>query len=113
MASEEACRAAITQLCERLATADSDVRAHVEDRTISCRLSDLEIVLSGELRDGELVDVTTRVQAEPAQIRLVCSSDDLIDLVAGGLSFPHAWATGRVKLNASIRDLYKLRTLLG
>lgn len=113
MANLPACRAAVKQLGTRLAEAGDDVRAHVEDRTISCRISDLDVVLSGRLSDGELVDLTTRVSTEPAQIRLTCSSDDLIDLVDGTLSFPHAWATGRLKLNASMRDVFKLRTLLG
>ena len=113
MASVAACRAAIKELGERLSGAGDDVRLHVEDRTISCRLLDLDVVLSGRLSDGELLGVTTRVPTEPAQIRLTCSSDDLIELVNGTLSFPHAWATGRLKLNATFRDLYKLRTLLG
>jgi hypothetical protein len=113
MASLEACRAAIKKLGERLSGVGDDMRVHVEDRTISCRLVDLDVVLSGKLSNGELVAVTTRVQTQPAQIQLTCSSDDLIELVDGTLSFPHAWATGRLKLNASFRDLYKLRALLG
>jgi hypothetical protein len=113
MASLAACRVAITELGERLSGAGDDVRMHVEDRTISCLLLDLDVVLTGRLSDGKLLGVTSRVQTEPAQIRLTCASDDLIDLVNGTLSFPHAWATGRLKLNASFRDLYKLRTLLG
>ena len=108
MASLSACRAAIKELGGRLSAAGDDVRVHVEDRTISCRLVDLDVVLTGRLSDGELLDVTTRVQTEPAQIRLTCSSDDLLQLVDGTLSFPHAWATGRLKLNASFKDLYKL-----
>jgi hypothetical protein len=112
MASIAACRAAITELGERLSAAGDDVRQHVEDRTISCLLVDLDVMLTGQLRDGKLVEVTTRVPVEPAQIKLTCSSDDLIGLVDGTLSFPHAWASGRLKLNASFRDLFKLRSLL-
>jgi SCP-2 sterol transfer family len=112
MASLAACRTAVKDLGERLSGADDDVRAHVEDRTLSCRISDLDVVLSGRLSKGALVDVTTKLSTEPAQIRLTVSSDDLVDLVEGRLSFPHAWATGRLKLNASIRDVFKLRTLL-
>lgn len=112
MASLAACRAALKQLGERLSVADDDVRGHVEDRTVSCRISDLDVVFTGRLHDGELVEVTTKMSSEPAQIRLTVSSDDLIELIEGRLSFPHAWATGRLKLNASLRDVYKLRTLL-
>src|SRR3954468_10779328 len=113
MATVAACRAALRDLGEQLSGAADDVRAHVEDRTVSCRVSDLDVVFTGRLHQGDLVDVSTRVSAEPAQIRLTVSSDDLVALVAGTLSFPHAWATGRLKLNASLRDIFKLRSLLG
>ena len=112
MATIAACEAAISELGDRLAGAGDDVHRHVEDRSLSCLLVDLDVMISGQLKDGKLVDITTRVSPEPAQIKLTCSSDDLIELVGGTLSFPHAWASGRLKLNASFRDLYKLRTLL-
>jgi SCP-2 sterol transfer family len=112
MASISACRAAVKQLGDHLSLADDSIRAHVEDRTVSCRISDLDVVLSARLSDGSLVDLTTRLQTEPAQIRLTCSSDDLLELVDGRLNFAHAWATGRLKINASLRDIFKLRSLL-
>ena len=112
MATMAACRAALKRLGEHLSTADGSIRAHAEDRTISCRVTDLDVVFRGELSEGALVGVTTKLSPEPAQIRLTVSSDDLVDLVEGRLSFPHAWATGRLKLNASLRDVYKLRALL-
>jgi hypothetical protein len=37
------------------------------------------------------------------------TSDDLIALTEKRLSFPHAWATGRVHLDASFRALLRLR----
>ncbi len=40
------------------------------------------------------------------------AAERVLELVDGGLSFPHAWATGRVRLEASFRDLLKLRTLM-
>lgn len=111
MATVAACRAAVIELAERLSGADDHVKEHVVDRTLSCRVPDLDIVFWGRLLDGELVDITTDPQL-PAQIRLTVRSDDLVDLVGGQLKFPHAWATGRIKLDASLRDLLKLRTML-
>jgi hypothetical protein len=35
-----------------------------------------------------------------------------VALVAGELNFGRAWATGRVKVGASVFDLMKLRSLL-
>lgn len=40
------------------------------------------------------------------------AGDDLIALVNGELHFARAWAAGRVKLEAGVRDLLRLRKLL-
>jgi putative sterol carrier protein len=37
--------------------------------------------------------------------------DDLVKLVAGELNMAAAWATGRVKVDASVRDIIKLRSI--
>jgi hypothetical protein len=106
------CRKAVDELGARLAHADDRIRAQAEDRTVSCRITDLDITFRGRLVGGELVDVTDAISSDPAQIRLTMSSDDLVDLVAGRLSFPHAWATGRIRLDASFRDLLRLRSFM-
>jgi len=113
VASLRDCRRALEELGANLAAAEDDVRAHVQDRTVSCRITDLDVTFRGRLSDGALVDLTDSISSEPAQIRLTMSSDDLVDLVGGRLSFPHAWATGRIKLDASLRDLLRLRSFLG
>lgn len=112
MASVRECRKAVDELGARLAQADDRIRAQAEDRTVSCRITDLDITFRGRLVGGELVDVTDTISSDPAQIRLTMSSDDLVDLVAGRLSFPHAWATGRIRLDASFRDLLRLRSFM-
>lgn len=111
MATVAACRLALTELAQRLSGADDRVKERVVDRTLSCRVPDLDIVFSGRLLDGELVDITTDPRPK-AQIRLTIRSDDLVDLVEGRLNFAHAWATGRVRLDASLRDLLKLRSIM-
>jgi len=47
-----------------------------------------------------------------ADIRLTMSSDDLVAMTDGRLHFGSAWATGRVKLEAGLRDLLRLRKIL-
>ena len=44
---------------------------------------------------------------------LVHKASHHFDLVDGRLPFPHAWATGRIRLDASFRDLLRLRSLMG
>jgi hypothetical protein len=85
------------------------------DRSLSCRLTDLDEVVVGRLSSGVVRDlhVLPHGPAVPrADIRLTMTSDDLIALTDGGLSFGPAWATGRVKLEAGLRDLLRLRKLL-
>ena len=40
------------------------------------------------------------------------SSDDLVALTEGDLNFGQAWLAGRVKVEAGVRDLLKLRSML-
>jgi hypothetical protein len=85
------------------------------DRSLSCRLTDLGEVVLGRLNAGAIRDL----QAVPegpsvprADIRLTMTSDDLVALTDGQLSFAPAWATGRIKFEAGLRDLLRLRSLL-
>lgn len=113
MATLRECLAAIETLGQRLASVGDDIRAQVDERTVSVRLTDLDAIISGRLTSDGLIDVTDRVLPEPAQIRLTMSSDDLVALVDGNLDFARAWASGRIKLAASFRDLLRLRSMLG
>ncbi|PJE94841.1 sterol-binding protein [Streptomyces carminius] len=115
MATLEQCRAALDRLAENLAEADDDVRgATALERSVSCHLTDLDTTLTGRLVHGRIEDVTTSAgpPAGRAQIRLAMTSDDLVSLVEGRLNFARAWARGRVKLEAGLRDLLRLRSLL-
>ncbi|CAA9313477.1 MAG: FIG01123413: hypothetical protein [uncultured Friedmanniella sp.] len=85
------------------------------DRSLSCRLTDLEQLVVGRLSAGSVHDmqvVPDGADVTRADIRLTMSSDDLVALTAGQLSFGPAWATGRVKLEAGLRDMLRLRKLL-
>ena len=61
---------------------------------------------------GELIDIVESECPEKPNVRLVMTSDDLVAMTNGELKFAHAWATGRVRLDASIRDLLRLRTMM-
>ncbi|SDP27191.1 SCP2 sterol-binding domain-containing protein [Actinacidiphila guanduensis] len=115
MATIEECRAALDQLSANLAAAEGDVRAATAlDRSLSCRITDLDVTFTGRLAGGGIRDVVA-VPGEPAgkaQIRLAMTGDDLVALVGGGLNFAKAWGSGRVKVQASLRDVLRLRSLL-
>lgn len=111
MATAEECDAALARVVGLLDGADDSVRSHVEDRTVSLFVPDLDLMYCGRLHDGRLVDLTTDPQPR-AQIRLTIHSDDLIELVEGRQHFAQAFGHGRVHIDASIRDMFRLRTLL-
>ncbi|MER5865271.1 SCP2 sterol-binding domain-containing protein [Kitasatospora sp. NPDC002040] len=115
MASTEECRTALEQLSRNLAGTNGEVRqAAALDRSLTCRITDLDLTFSGRLRDGRITDVVETPGPPPAkaEIRLTMASDDLVAMVGGTLNFASAWASGRVKLEAGFRDLLRLRSLL-
>jgi hypothetical protein len=85
------------------------------DRSLSCRLTDLGQVVRGRLARGSVRELRAEPDGssvEKADIRLTMTSDDLVALTDGHLSFGPAWASGRVKLEAGLRDMLRLRSLL-
>lgn len=111
MATVEDCRAALARLTANLAENADEVRAKVNlDRTVVCRVTDLEIAFRGRLTGGELVDLAEG-DDPGAQVTLAAASDDLIALVDGELDFFKAVVTRRLSIHASPFDLLKLRNL--
>ena len=110
------CEAALQDLAQRFAAVDPELRRkHAADRTVSCRVPDLDVVFHVRVVDGSVAEVRCRPEhdgAAPAQVRLAAVSDDLVALVAGDLTPPAAWASGRLTVEASVLDLLRLRSLL-
>lgn len=115
MATLQECEQALLTLKERLASVDPEIRSrYVVTRTLSCRVPDLDVVFLATLNDEGIEHLrrTDGSDTDGAQVRLSAASDDLLALVEGELSPPMAWATGRLKVQASPLDLLKLRSLL-
>ncbi|MFI0941815.1 sterol-binding protein [Streptomyces sp. NPDC021020] len=115
MATLDECRTALDQLARKMAEAEGDLRsATALDRSLSCRITDLDTTFTGRLADGTITDVTAvpGVPADKAQIRLTMTGDDLVAMVGGELGFAKAWGSGRVRVQASLRDVLRLRSLL-
>lgn len=122
MATVEECERALATLADRLANADAEAkRRNAFDRTISCRLTDLGVTFGGRLHDGSLTDIrridaggadsTADTTAAGAQVKLFMTSDDLVKMVDRELNLATAWASGRIKIDASVFDLIKLRSV--
>ena len=112
MASLEQCLSALETVVGGLAAQPA---ARGLDRTVSCRLPDLGQVLHGRLVKSRVQDLRAAPEASPpprADIRLTMTSDDLVALTDGQLAFGAAWAAGRVRLEAGLRDMLRLRSLI-
>lgn len=113
MATVDEARAALERLSTRLTRVDpGELEKHVVERTISCRLPDLELVFLTRIHTGGLDAFTIADGADRAQVRLTLNSDDLVALADDELPVTKAWATGRLKIEASIGDLLRLRRIL-
>jgi predicted lipid carrier protein YhbT len=113
MANEEECLAALGRIAARLAEVDADRLAeHVVERTISCRVADLGLAYRTRLHPGGLDPFEPDGDPKQAQVRLTVDGDDLVAMANDELSPTRAWAEGRLKIEASIFDLLRLRKLL-
>lgn len=112
MASVDECRQALHDLAARMDANAAKVRDHVNlERTLACRISDLDCAFHGRISDGRLIDLADGDNPD-AKIALTTTSDDLVSLVAGQLDVPKALAARRVSVDANPFDLLKLRKLL-
>src|ERR1700750_353823 len=111
MASVEECREALTALSHRLTEMSPQDRAsYFGNRSMSCHVTDLGVT---RFTDSGADPVTeAKPDDPPADIRLTASSDDVISLSATPANIARMWLSGRVKVQASMRDLLALRKLL-
>jgi predicted lipid carrier protein YhbT len=112
LASVDECRQALHDLAARLDANAATVRNHIDlDRTLACRVTDLDTAFHGRLTGGRLVDLADGDDPK-AKIALSTTSDDLLALLNGHLDVARAFASRRVSVNANPFDLMKLRKLL-
>ena len=114
MATAEECRQALESLVGRIQEMDpADRAAYLVDRVISCKVSDLGVTFLTRLGPDGASPVTVANGSDgPAQVRFTAKSDDLVALAGDPGSIGRAWLSGRVKVEASIFDLLRLRKLL-
>jgi predicted lipid carrier protein YhbT len=100
-------------LADRVAALDRDLRRAVlpARRSLEVVFADLGVSYHSTLEQGELRAVEQGSLARP-DVRLTANSDDLLALANGDLPLGAAYADGRVKVEASMLDLLRLRALL-
>jgi putative sterol carrier protein len=112
MATVDECRDALQKLAKRLADNAAQASQKLDfDRSLTCRIPDIGVAFHGRLSGGQIVDLADGDDPQ-AKIKLTAASDDLVALVDGGLNVASAWASGTLKIDASVLDLLRLRKLL-
>jgi predicted lipid carrier protein YhbT len=111
MASVDDCRQALHDLAARL-DANAGTRGRIDlERTLACRVPDLETAFHARLTGGRLVDIADGDDPK-AKIALIADGDDLIALVSGKLDVTKAVTSRQISIKANPFDLLKLRKLL-
>ena len=113
MASAEECRVALQKLATRLSELRPDEREqYFGDRTMSVTVPDLGITFVTRLGSGDDPVREAAPDEPPAEIRLTANSDEVLALAEQPMNIARAWMSGRVKIEASVKDLFRLRRLL-
>ena len=113
MASAQECQQALDKLAGRLSELSAaDREDYFGDRSMSVTIPDMGVTYVTNL--GMVHDpVREALPGEPpADIRLTADSDEVVSLAESPMNIARAWVSGRVKVEASMKDLFRLRRLL-
>jgi len=114
MNTAEQCREALQKLADRLTEISPDDRAdYFGNRTLSCAIPDLGVTFRTRLatEGAELVREQTPGDP-PADIKITANSDEVLSLTESPMNIARMWLSGKVKIDASVKDLFRLRKLL-
>jgi hypothetical protein len=113
MTSAEECLTALQKLAGRLSElSPADRDQYFGNRRISVTIPDLDITYVTLLGAGDDPVRELGPGEPPADIRLTAKSDEVIALAGQPMNIARAWMSGRVKIEASMKDLFRLRRLL-
>jgi SCP-2 sterol transfer family len=113
MKSAEECREALQKLAARLSDLNPEDRdEYFGNRSISVTIPDLGVTFATNLGAGDDPVQEVGPGEPPADIRLTADSDEVVSLAQSPMNIARAWMAGRVKIEASMKDLFRLRKLL-
>ncbi len=100
-------------LMARLDGNEANVRSAIPNRKVlRCLVPDLGTAWYSVVDNGHVSQPSEAPPNGRADITLRVGSDDLVDLVEGRISFLSAFTSGKLRVDASIVDLLRLRSLL-
>jgi len=113
MNSAEECRTALQKLAGRLSELSPGERdQYFGNRTMSVTIPDLGITYATMLGSGDDPVRDVAPGEPPADIRLTANSDEVLALAQQPMNIARSWMTGKIKIEASMKDLFRLRRLL-
>jgi hypothetical protein len=113
MTTAQEAQEALQKLASRLSELSPEERDnYFGDRSMSVTIPDLGVTFLTRLGSGDDPVREVRPDEPPADIRLTANSDEVISLSQSPMNIGRAWVAGRVKIEASMKDLFRLRRLL-
>jgi hypothetical protein len=113
MTTAEDCRMALQKLAGRLSELSPAERdQYFGNRTMSVTVPDLGVTFVTVLGAGDDPVRQAAPGEPPADMRLTANSDEVVALAEQPMNIARAWMSGRVKIEASVKDLFRLRRLL-
>lgn len=113
MATKDEVGRAIERLMARLDGNQDNVRSAIPGRKVmGCLVTDIDVSWYSVIEDGKVSPPTEAPPpGEQVAVLLKLRSDDLIDLVEERTTFMSAFLSGKVRVDASLSDLLRMRAL--
>lgn len=112
MATLQQVELVLEELLQRLGDIEDSTRALLPSRrTIEARCPDLDVVRYADWRQGRIT-LLDEPPGRRCDIRISVRSDDLIAMSEGRLAVGRAYAESKLRLDASMTDLLRLRAVL-
>ena len=113
MATKAEVERQLRALMARLDGNEANVRSAIPSRKVMrCHVPELDTAWFSVVDNGHVSQPSEIPPNGRADITLQVGSDDLVDLVEGRISFLSAFTSGKIRVDASIVDLLRLRSLL-
>jgi hypothetical protein len=114
MTTVQECQEALEKLASRMGELSPSERAdYFGNRTMSVTIPDLGVTFITRLGGDTAEPVREAGPGDPkADIRITADSDKVISLSESPMNIGRMWLSGQVKIDASVRDLFRLRKLL-
>ena len=113
MATKAEVTKALERMMARLDGNDGAVRTAIPGRKVlCCRVPDLDAAWFSVIEDGHVSPPAETPVPDTVDVTLQVGSDDLVELAEERASFLSSFLSGKVRVQASMMDLLRLRTLL-